>query len=501
MECAGAYSCRLLSCSWCAAAEVAPTAETKRRQAQADPRVRAGPWAAPVQPGAAAPEATRAAPSIFLRRPNDSCARFGMTFAGDACGGTCADVSCPCDPFPVSLVGCNPDRGCLASVDCSIVCDADLGQVTACIGYLSCVSDADCNGGKCVTDVGSTEGECESGATGARCREAADCVSGYCVVSDSDGTRTCSSGQVGAACNSTNQCEQGTCALAPGGVLGFCTQGQKDEPCWQDADCLEGSSCTGSLRRRHRLPIGNVRGADGRKFRLRRVHGRQSRRRVHGRDAMRVGLLRVLGGRHVAQMHHRRSRRGLRRRRRLPIAVLRQLHLRVRGHGPAVQRIDGLFDRVLRGRHIWRNGHMYVRLLPAGKVTIVRPAIARASSLGTTAAPVQRETSEPRVTATTTVSRSSAVRVSASPETSAVRATTTRIVFRAIAFEEHAVDGSASTRSKGVTRRAGVDGLAFPSVRVTRASLLTVHTRHSSLFQPAHVVRERPRRGALWNSR
>src|SRR5258706_14861692 len=35
--------------------------------------------------------------------PDDSCARFGMSYGGGVCTGTCAKVRCACDPFPRSL--------------------------------------------------------------------------------------------------------------------------------------------------------------------------------------------------------------------------------------------------------------------------------------------------------------------------------------------------------------------------------------------------------------
>ena len=64
----------------------------------------------------------------------ESCAELAMTFAGHGCASVCASVSCACDPFPASYLGCNQTLGCLTGVDCDVACARDLGAVVDCIG-------------------------------------------------------------------------------------------------------------------------------------------------------------------------------------------------------------------------------------------------------------------------------------------------------------------------------------------------------------------------------
>src|SRR5690606_15715819 len=136
-------------------------------------------------------------------------------------------------------VGCHAELGCLSGVDCDVACEWDLGDVVSCIGeYDPCTSDADCDGGRCVEDVGASSGACDHGLSGASCVDDGDCVTGHCVAVALDGRRACSTGDSNEYCNDTDHCGASlTCVLPPASFVGRCGAGELGDPCTRAADC------------------------------------------------------------------------------------------------------------------------------------------------------------------------------------------------------------------------------------------------------------------------
>lgn len=152
---------------------------------------------------------------------DDSCARFGFGFNTEGCSTTeCLEPLCSC-PAPIRCIPGKNGR-CMTAVDCGVACAADPEVLLACaVNIKPCRDDGDCRDARCVVEPTATEGECESGQRGARCREDRDCFVGNCVAGEG-GIRACSPGEEGDLCNRASDCQSGQCARATDAQYGAC---------------------------------------------------------------------------------------------------------------------------------------------------------------------------------------------------------------------------------------------------------------------------------------
>ena len=152
---------------------------------------------------------------------DDSCARFGFGFTAGGCPeAECAAPLCAC-PDPIRCISGMNDR-CMTAVDCKVACAADAETLFVCsVSIEPCTSDAECGGEVCVTEPGSSNGECESGERGARCRNDADCHDGHCVAG-TGGNRACSPGAGTDLCNRNQDCLGGRCVFETDPRVGEC---------------------------------------------------------------------------------------------------------------------------------------------------------------------------------------------------------------------------------------------------------------------------------------
>lgn len=159
--------------------------------------------------------------SHLPRVADDSCARFGFRFAADGCPeAECATPLCSC-PLAVACIPGKNGR-CMTGVDCDVACSVEPDILLSCsIDIAPCRLDADCREGFCVVEAGRPDGECESGARGARCRNDQDCSTGNCVAGDG-GVRACSPGEESDLCNRDADCLSARCVGAPDAPTGEC---------------------------------------------------------------------------------------------------------------------------------------------------------------------------------------------------------------------------------------------------------------------------------------
>lgn len=205
-------------------------------------------------PKAAGSAGAAASGDALPAAPDDSCARFQITYSSEACPTPCPPL--PCDPASVSrtvsaldtgwcLIGSTAAR-CFAGLDCALGLDEGL---ETCLGYVPCSADAECNGAFCVIHPGYSRGECSSGDLGIKCREDDDCQGGRCVAISTSGVRGCSDGSDWRPCNEDDECQSGRCARVVNSFLGLCTSGSADQPCFEDQHCDAGLFCAKTPRR------------------------------------------------------------------------------------------------------------------------------------------------------------------------------------------------------------------------------------------------------------
>jgi hypothetical protein len=142
--------------------------------------------------------------------PDDSCARFEFRFEPSGCPEpACAVPVCSC-PDPIPCLSGLRDR-CAVGMSCEAACAADPTTLFVCASEIApCTNDDECEGGLCVTEPGRSNGECESGERGARCRNDQDCLLGNCVAG-LNGNRACSPGEAFDLCNRDRDCLGGSC--------------------------------------------------------------------------------------------------------------------------------------------------------------------------------------------------------------------------------------------------------------------------------------------------
>lgn len=141
---------------------------------------------------------------------DDSCARFQFRFDPAGCPqAECAEPLCSC-PDPIPCLSGFSGR-CAVAMNCEAACAVDATTLFVCsVEIEPCTVDGDCSDGRCVTEPNRTNGECESGERGARCRNDADCKLGNCVAGE-NGNRACSPGESGDLCNRDLDCLSGAC--------------------------------------------------------------------------------------------------------------------------------------------------------------------------------------------------------------------------------------------------------------------------------------------------
>jgi hypothetical protein len=179
--------------------------------------------------------------------PDDSCRRFNVQHAAEACPSPCPPA--PCDAATAngllrglegiwcSVLGPGP---CVSGFDCSLVADEQLFE---CLSSRTCHDDLDCAGGRCVVDAGQVSGECGNGFEGSRCRDDADCQSSHCIAVTQAGKRACTNGGEFSLCNRDRDCVEGHCSLSAGSLVGACSGQTVREPCFGNLDCAAGLSC------------------------------------------------------------------------------------------------------------------------------------------------------------------------------------------------------------------------------------------------------------------
>jgi hypothetical protein len=152
---------------------------------------------------------------------DDSCARFGFHFTEGGCpDAECAEPLCSC-PAPIRCISGMDDR-CMTGVDCATACAFDATTLFVCsVSIEPCQADDECAAGRCVTEAGAANGECESGERGARCRDDQDCKIGNCVAG-TDGNRACSPGEESDLCNRDRDCQSAQCVVEGDALTGEC---------------------------------------------------------------------------------------------------------------------------------------------------------------------------------------------------------------------------------------------------------------------------------------
>jgi hypothetical protein len=152
---------------------------------------------------------------------DDSCARFGFTFTDGGCPELeCAQPLCSC-PTPVGCIS-GMNQRCMTGVDCVAACAIDPTTLFVCsVSIDPCHDDGDCPTGRCVIESAASNGECESGERGARCRNDQDCLLGNCVAGTA-GNRACSPGEPGDLCNRDRDCQREHCLLMDRALTGEC---------------------------------------------------------------------------------------------------------------------------------------------------------------------------------------------------------------------------------------------------------------------------------------
>ena len=159
--------------------------------------------------------------SVLPPVADDSCARFGFQFTLGGCPEPeCAQPLCTC-PSPIRCIS-GMNELCMTGVDCAAACAVDATTLFVCsVGIEPCRSDQDCPTGRCVTEPGASNGECESGERGARCREDQDCLTGNCVAG-TDANRACSPGEASDLCNRDGDCQSRRCVVTGDALSGEC---------------------------------------------------------------------------------------------------------------------------------------------------------------------------------------------------------------------------------------------------------------------------------------
>jgi len=152
---------------------------------------------------------------------DDSCARFGFRFTLGGCPeAVCTEPVCSC-PTPIRCIPGMNDR-CMTGVSCDVACAADFETLFTCsVTIEPCRVDRDCSQGLCVVEPGATNGECESGERGARCRDDHDCHVGNCVAGK-NGSRACSPGAGTDLCNRNEDCLGERCIFDSDPIVGEC---------------------------------------------------------------------------------------------------------------------------------------------------------------------------------------------------------------------------------------------------------------------------------------
>ena len=152
---------------------------------------------------------------------DDSCARFGFQFTEGGCPeATCAVPLCDC-PTPIRCIPGMNDR-CMSNLSCDVACAADPEELFTCsVTILPCRTDAECGAELCVVEPTRSNGECQSGERGARCRDDQDCHDGNCVAGVA-GNRACSPGEFDDLCNFNEDCLGGRCVFDDNSRVGSC---------------------------------------------------------------------------------------------------------------------------------------------------------------------------------------------------------------------------------------------------------------------------------------